>query len=80
MVEELEKFKPIHYLDVEEMKNIKNMDFQKEILVMPNEYFSPKIFDLKGSLDYTSYLRNSSLSEFMVFSTKPKYTIEPVRY
>lgn len=42
MVEELEKFKPIHYLDVEEMKNIKNMDFQKEILVMPNEYFHLK--------------------------------------
>lgn len=27
------------------MKDIKKMDFQKEILVMPNEYFSPKIFD-----------------------------------
>ena len=50
MVEELEKFKPIHYLDVEEMKNIKNMDFQKEILVMPNEYFSPKIFDSREVL------------------------------
>ena len=50
MVEELEKFKPIHYLDVEEMKNIKNMDFEKEILVMPNEYFSPKIFDSREVL------------------------------
>ena len=50
MVEELEKFKPIHYLDILEMKNIKNMDFQTEILVMPNEYFSPKIFDSREVL------------------------------
>ena len=26
------------------------MDFQKEILVMPNEYFSPKIFDSREVL------------------------------
>lgn len=50
MVDELEQFKPIHYLDIGEMKNIKNMDFQKEILVMPNEYFSPKIFDSREVL------------------------------
>lgn len=79
MVEELEKFKPIHYLDVEEMKNIKNMDFQKEILVMPNEYFSPKIFDSREVLitprTYAIHHYQNSW-----FSHKPKYTIEPVRY
>lgn len=45
MVEKLQKDKIIRYLKVSEMKDIKKMDFQKEILIMPNEYFSPKIFD-----------------------------------
>ena len=50
MVEELQKDKIIRYLKVSEMKDIKKMDFQKEILVMPNEYFSPKIFDSREVL------------------------------
>lgn len=45
MVEELAKFKPIRYLNTADMKLIKRVDFQNNILVMPDEYFSPKIFD-----------------------------------
>lgn len=45
MVEELAKFKPIRYLNTSDMKLIKRVDFQNNILVMPDEYFSPKIFD-----------------------------------
>lgn len=50
MVEELQKFKSIHYLKTIEMVDIKNMDFQKEILVIPDEYFSPKVFDSREVL------------------------------
>ena len=45
MVEELAKFKPIRYLNTADMRLIKRVDFQNNILVMPDEYFSPKIFD-----------------------------------
>ena len=45
MVEELAKFKPIRYLNTADMKLIKKVDFQNNILIMPDEYFSPKIFD-----------------------------------
>lgn len=45
MEEEIKKLKPIHYLTPAETKQIKEMDFTKEVLVLPACYFSPKIFD-----------------------------------
>lgn len=47
---EIKKLKPIHNLTLEEVKSIKRMDFNKRILVLPDCYFSPKIFDSRKVL------------------------------
>lgn len=50
MVDEIQKKKRIHNLTLKEMKDINSMDFQKEVLVFPDEYFSPKVFDSRKVL------------------------------
>lgn len=50
MMEEIRKLKPIHHLSPDEIKEIRKMDFQKEVLVMPDDYFSPKVFDSREIL------------------------------
>lgn len=50
MMEEIQKLKPIRHLTAEETKDIRRMDFQKEVLVMPDDFFSPKVFDSREVL------------------------------
>jgi len=45
MVEQISKLKPLRTLTLEESKHIRQMDMQGEVLVMSDEYFSPKVFD-----------------------------------
>lgn len=50
MGEQIKKLKPVHFLNSSETKNIIQMDFTKEVLVLPDCYFSPKIFDSREVL------------------------------
>ena len=54
MVEQIEKLKPVHVLSLDESKNIRELDFNKEVLVMSDEYFSPKVFDSR-EVELTPY-------------------------
>lgn len=45
MMEEIQKTKKIRILTPPECKHIKTFNFNKEVIVLPDEYFSPKIFD-----------------------------------
>lgn len=45
MGEVIQKIKPIHILTPTEAKNMDVLDFHQEVIVMPDIYFSPKIFD-----------------------------------
>ena len=45
MVEQISKLKPLRTLTLEESRHIRQMDMQHEVLVMSDEYFSPKVFD-----------------------------------
>lgn len=50
MVDEIGKRKNIRQLNIEESRKIRDLNFEKEVLVMPDEYFSPKIFDSREVL------------------------------
>lgn len=50
MVEEIKKLKPIHHISLNETIKIRDMNFQKEVLVLPDDFFSPKIFDSRKIL------------------------------
>lgn len=50
MVEEIQKKMPMHYLSDTNLKEIEKLDFKKEVIVMPDEYFSPKVFDSREVL------------------------------
>lgn len=50
MVEEINKIKSIRHLSLDETRIIREMDFQKEVLVMPDDFFSPKVFDSREIL------------------------------
>lgn len=54
MVEEIKHLKPIRILSLTESQNIYNMDFDKEVLVMNDTYFSPKVFDSR-EVELTQY-------------------------
>lgn len=54
MAEQIGKLKPIRVLTLAESKNIRQMDMQKEVLVMSDEYFSPKVFDSR-EVELTPY-------------------------
>lgn len=46
LTETIQKLKPIHNLPSgSSINDLKNIDMQKEVYVLPCEYFSPKIFD-----------------------------------
>ncbi len=45
MVEQISKLKPIRVLSVKDSLNIRNLDMQKEVLVLHDSFFSPKAFD-----------------------------------
>ena len=45
MVEQICKLKPIRVLSVKDSLNIRNLDMQKEVLVLHDSFFSPKAFD-----------------------------------
>lgn len=45
MVEQIETLKPLRVLSLSESQGIRKMDFSKEVLVMNDAYFSPKVFD-----------------------------------
>lgn len=50
MVEEIQKKKPIKHVTSTKLKDIETEDFQKEVIVMPDEFFSPKVFDSREVL------------------------------
>jgi hypothetical protein len=54
MVEQIEKVKPVRVLSLEESQHIRKMDFDKEVLVMNDAYFSPKVFDSR-EVELTPY-------------------------
>ena len=45
MAEQIGHLKPLHVLTLQQSQHIRQMDMQKEVLVMSDEYFSPKVFD-----------------------------------
>ncbi len=45
MVSQISRLKPVRVLSLDESRNIRQLDMQSEVLVMADEYFSPKVFD-----------------------------------
>lgn len=45
MDEQIKKLKPIRTLSLEESQRVRQLDFEKEVLVLNDAYFSPKVFD-----------------------------------
>ena len=54
MDEQIRKLKPLRILSLSESQKIHTLDFQKEVLVMNDAYFSPKIFDSR-KVELTPY-------------------------
>ena len=54
MDEQIRQLKPIRVLSLEESQQIRTLDFQKEVLVMNDAYFSPKVFDSR-EVELTPY-------------------------
>ena len=54
MIEQISPLKPVRVLTLEESRNIRQMDMQKEVLVMSDAYFSPKVFDSR-EVELTPY-------------------------
>ena len=54
MVEQIQKFKPIRVLSLQDSLNIRNLDLQKEVLVFNDVFFSPKVFDSR-EVEITPY-------------------------
>lgn len=54
MVEQIEKIKPVRTLSLEECTHIRKLDFNKEVLIMNDAYFSPKVFDSR-EVELTPY-------------------------
>lgn len=48
------ELKPIRVLSIEESENIRTLDFNKEVLVFNDAYFSPKVFDSR-EVELTPY-------------------------
>lgn len=45
MVEVIRNIKPLHQLNLDDVRHIDTLDFDKEVIILPDDYFSPKIFD-----------------------------------
>ena len=54
MDEQIRQLKPLRVLSLEESQQIRTLDFQKEVLVMNDAYFSPKVFDSR-EVELTPY-------------------------
>lgn len=54
MVEQIQKFKPIRVLSLENSLNIRKLDMQKEVLEFNDAFFSPKVFDSR-EVEITPY-------------------------
>jgi len=54
MVEQISQLKPVRTLTLEESRQVRSMDFEKEVLVLSDEYFSPKVFDSR-EVELTPY-------------------------
>ena len=54
MNEEIQKLKPIRILSLDESKQIRTLDFSKEVLIFNDVYFSPKVFDSR-EVELTPY-------------------------
>ena len=54
MVEQIPKLKPMRVLSLEDSLNIRELDMQKEVLVLSDEFFSPKVFDSR-EVEITPY-------------------------
>lgn len=50
MVDEIQKRKAIKHISSTKLKDIETKDFQKNVVVMPDEFFSPKVFDSREVL------------------------------
>jgi hypothetical protein len=64
MVEVLNKWKPMRILSSEEKEHLTVNDYEKNLLILPDDYFSPKIFDTREVLitpnTYTIHHYNNS--------------------
>lgn len=54
MNEEILKLKPLRVLSLDESKQIRTLDFSKEVLIFNDVYFSPKVFDSR-EVELTPY-------------------------
>ena len=54
MVDQIKKIKPIRNLSLADSKNIRQFDLQKEVVVLNDAYFSPKVFDSR-EVELTPY-------------------------
>lgn len=54
MVEQIRKLKPLRVLSLEDSLNIRKLDMQQEVLVLSDEFFSPKVFDSR-EVEITPY-------------------------
>lgn len=71
MVEEIKKIKPICHLTLNQMSFLNKIDFEKQLIIFPDEFFSPKIFDSrKVILTANTYAIHHYQNSW--FSTKAK--------
>lgn len=54
MVEQINKLKTIHVCSIKEIQNIKQLNWETQVLIFPDVYFSPKIFDSR-EVEITPY-------------------------
>ena len=54
MNEQIQLLKPLRTLSIEESKNIRGIDLEKEVLLFNDAYFSPKVFDSR-EVEITPY-------------------------
>lgn len=50
MNDEISKIQPINNISLEESKHLEKLDFENQVIVLPDEYFSPKVFDSRQVL------------------------------
>lgn len=50
MNDEISKLLPINNISLEESKHLEKLDFKNQVIVLPDEYFSPKVFDSRQVL------------------------------
>lgn len=72
MVEQIRKIKPIRVLSLEESKSIRTQDFDKEVLILNDAFFSPKVFDSR-EVELTPYTYAIHHYQNSWFSPKAKF-------